>query len=92
MARLGGGGLLIIFGVISGFLPVLQGWMFIVAGLTLMAPESRHAREALAWAKAKIRRDGEHGDSGAADNGAADGSEADGRQTDEGQTERGNGK
>ncbi len=53
MARLGGGILLLIAGVISGFLPVLQGWMFILAGLALMAPESRRARELLDWAKEK---------------------------------------
>ena len=74
--RLGGGGALILFGVISGFLPVLQGWVFILLGLGMMAPESKRARAALEWAKAKVardtpasgdREDGEHGREGRRD-------------------------
>jgi len=41
-------------GVVSGFLPVVQGWVFILAGLTVMAPESQRARRLLEWAKEKI--------------------------------------
>ena len=49
--RIGGGCLLLCIGVIGGFIPVLQGWMFVLAGLTLMAPESRRIRRLLEWAK-----------------------------------------
>lgn len=54
--RLSLGGVLLLLGVIGGFIPVLQGWVFIVAGLSVMAPESTLAREALDWAKQKLRR------------------------------------
>ena len=49
------GTILILFGVVGGFIPILQGWIFVVAGLTLMAPESQLARRILDWAKEKIR-------------------------------------
>ncbi len=55
-ARLVGGGALVLFGVIGGFIPILQGWVFVLAGLALMAPESRMARRALTWAKARAGR------------------------------------
>jgi len=35
---------LIVFGIICGFLPVLQGWVFIVAGLAVLSSHSRYAR------------------------------------------------
>ncbi len=38
---------------------MLQGWIFIIAGLTLMAPESERARRALDWAKKKVGAGGE---------------------------------
>lgn len=41
-------------GIVSGFLPIVQGWVFILAGLTVMAPESHCARRLLAWAKEKV--------------------------------------
>jgi hypothetical protein len=50
------GSILLLIGVIGGFIPVLQGWIFILAGLTLMAPESRRARRALDWAKRRVKR------------------------------------
>jgi uncharacterized protein YqgC (DUF456 family) len=56
VARLSLGVLLLVVGVVGGFVPVLQGWLFIVAGLTVMAPESQTARAVLDWAKSKIRR------------------------------------
>ena len=55
--RLTLGSILLLIGVIGGFIPVLQGWIFILGGLTLMAPESRHARRALDWAKHRVKRD-----------------------------------
>ncbi|MFT4571818.1 MAG: hypothetical protein ACI8TX_000254 [Hyphomicrobiaceae bacterium] len=45
---------MLLVGVIGGFIPVLQGWIFVIAGLTLMAPESERARRALEWAKKKV--------------------------------------
>ena len=57
--RIVGGSLLLLIGVIGGFVPVLQGWIFVIAGLTLLAPESKRARRALDWAKAKVKR-GDH--------------------------------
>lgn len=42
-------------GIVSGFLPIVQGWVFILAGLTVMAPESHCARRLLHWAKEKFR-------------------------------------
>lgn len=54
--RLIGGTLLIVAGIIGGFIPILQGWMFVVAGLALMAPESRRASRALEWAKSKLAK------------------------------------
>ena len=41
-------------GIVSGFLPILQGWVFILAGLTVMAPESRRATRVLHWAREKV--------------------------------------
>ncbi|HYB98429.1 MAG TPA: PGPGW domain-containing protein [Candidatus Limnocylindrales bacterium] len=55
-ARLGIGSLLVLVGVISGFVPILQGWIFILAGLSIMAPESERARRVLDWAKKKFKR------------------------------------
>lgn len=82
--RLGGGGLLVTFGVISGFIPVLQGWAFILAGLGLMAPESEYARKALAWAKKKagISGDDESGDGLPSGDHPSDGQPTDGRPID----------
>jgi len=55
-ARLSIGSLLIVAGIISGFIPILQGWILIIAGLSIMAPESARAQKALDWAKAKLGR------------------------------------
>lgn len=44
IARLSIGSLLIVFGVIGGFIPVLQGWIFVLGGLSLLAQESDRAR------------------------------------------------
>jgi hypothetical protein len=54
--RLSTGGFLLLVGVIGGFIPILQGWVFIVAGLTVLAPESTLAQGALSWAKQKLAR------------------------------------
>jgi len=50
---------LIVVGVISGFVPILQGWIFILAGLAVLSKHSRFARR---WFK-KLK----HAGRGAAD-------------------------
>ncbi len=47
IARLSAGSVLIVVGVIGGFIPVLQGWVFILAGLSVLAQESDRARTLL---------------------------------------------
>jgi uncharacterized membrane protein YbaN (DUF454 family) len=47
IARLSAGSVLILVGVIGGFIPVLQGWVFILAGLSVLAQESERARTLL---------------------------------------------
>ena len=56
VVRLSVGAALVILGVIGGFIPILQGWIFILAGLTVMAPESRRARGALDWLKERVEK------------------------------------
>jgi len=38
---------LIAVGIVGGFIPVLQGWPFILAGLAILSSHSRFARAAL---------------------------------------------
>ena len=57
--RLVAGSILLIIGVIGGFIPVLQGWVFILLGLSIIAPESERARRLLEWAKKKAGVDDE---------------------------------
>jgi uncharacterized membrane protein YbaN (DUF454 family) len=47
---------LIALGVVGGFVPVLQGWVFIVAGLAVLSSHSRVARGVLDRLK-RIERD-----------------------------------
>ena len=58
--RITAGVVLILAGVVGGFIPILQGWVFILAGISLLSPESRTARRILLsirlWAKAVRRR------------------------------------
>ena len=55
-ARIAGGFVLLVLGVVGLFLPVLQGTAMIVAGLLLLAPEFPWARRLLLWAKRRFRR------------------------------------
>jgi uncharacterized membrane protein YbaN (DUF454 family) len=55
MFRLVAGSMLLIVGVIGGFIPVLQGWIFILLGLSIIAPESERARRLLEWARTKAQ-------------------------------------
>ena len=45
MLRLIVGIILLLMGLIGGLLPVIQGWMFAIPGLLLLAPESRIIRK-----------------------------------------------
>ena len=47
-----------LLGVIGAFVPVLQGWIFLLAGLSVMAPESPTAKRALDWVKRRLGRTG----------------------------------
>ena len=46
---------LLVIGVAGLVLPVLQGWVFILAGLAVLSSHSVWARTALDWLKAKGR-------------------------------------
>lgn len=41
------GVIFLILGVIGGFVPIMQGWIFILLGLLVLFPESRFAVSAL---------------------------------------------
>ena len=55
IARLSAGSLLILIGVIGGFIPVFQGWVFVLAGLSVLAQESDRARALLDRIRARTR-------------------------------------
>jgi uncharacterized membrane protein YbaN (DUF454 family) len=44
IARVSIGSLLLVVGVIGGFIPIFQGWIFVLAGLSLLAQESDRIR------------------------------------------------
>ncbi len=44
---------LVILGLIGGLIPVLQGWMFGIPGLILLARHFKWAKRILDWAKKK---------------------------------------
>lgn len=48
--------LLIGIGIVGGFVPVLQGWVFILAGLAVLSSHSAFARRLHEWAKSLGRR------------------------------------
>ena len=45
--------ILVIIGLIGGLIPVLQGWMFGVPGLILLARHFKWAQRVLDWARQK---------------------------------------
>ena len=55
IARLSAGSLLLVIGVIGGFIPVFQGWVFILAGLSVLAQESERVRALLDRIRARTR-------------------------------------
>ncbi|HNW92596.1 MAG TPA: PGPGW domain-containing protein [bacterium] len=54
--RVTGGILLIIAGIVSGFLPIVQGWLLILAGLALLAPHFPPAERLLVKLREKFKR------------------------------------
>ena len=56
IARLSVGSLLIVVGIIGGFIPVLQGWIFVLGGLSLLAQESDRARMLLEHVRDRFQR------------------------------------
>ena len=54
--KIGLGFLLILIGVIGGFIPIVQGWMFVLPGLAILATEFVWARRLLEKARARIGR------------------------------------
>jgi uncharacterized membrane protein YbaN (DUF454 family) len=46
---------LLAIGVVGFVLPILQGWIFVLAGLAVLSSHSRHARMAMDWIKRKTR-------------------------------------
>ena len=48
--------ILVILGLIGGLIPVIQGWVFGIPGLLLLARHFKWARRILDWAKSKIQR------------------------------------
>ena len=43
-------------GVIGGFIPVLQGWVFVVAGLLILSTEYEWAHRILVWVRNRFPR------------------------------------
>jgi len=50
------GFLLIIIGIIGGFIPIMQGWMFVVPGLAILATEFTWARKVNEWVKSRFKK------------------------------------
>lgn len=46
---------LLLFGVIGGFIPILQGWVFVLAGLAILSTEFRWAKKLNRWMKVKFK-------------------------------------
>ncbi len=50
------GVLLIIAGIIAGFIPIIQGWMLILAGLLLMGVKKETIKKWVKTAKDRIKK------------------------------------
>ena len=53
--RIVSGVLLLLCAVIGGLLPIIQGWIFVLPGLALLAPESRLVRKAIVKIRTRLR-------------------------------------
>ena len=54
-AKIGLGFALVIMGFIGGFIPIVQGWMFMLPGLAILATEFTWAKKIDDWVKAKFK-------------------------------------
>lgn len=52
------GWLCILLGIIGGLLPVVQGWIFTVAGLLILSSEYEWAHDLLVWFRKRFPRMG----------------------------------
>ena len=55
IVRLVSGILLLLLGIVGGLLPVIQGWMFVIPALLLLAPESRLIRRIVVKMRTKLK-------------------------------------
>ena len=55
IASISGGTVLILLGIVGLFLPILQGWLMILAGLALLSPHSKWAHSIMTWLKARLK-------------------------------------
>lgn len=51
--------LLVIVGIIGGFVPILQGWMFLIPGLIILADYFPPIHRLVEWAKRKAGKSAE---------------------------------
>lgn len=51
--RIGGGVTFLVLGIIGFFVPILQGFLFTLIGLTLLSRESRRVRRLLYWLRGR---------------------------------------
>jgi len=56
--RIGLGITLVIIGIIGGFIPILQGWMFMIPGLIILSDYFPPVKRLLNWAKKRARKAG----------------------------------
>ena len=55
VTRLAAGLFLTLLGLIGIVIPVMPQWPFLIPGLMLLAPESRHVRRLVVWLRARLR-------------------------------------
>ena len=56
---------MVVLGIIGGLLPIIQGWMFMIPGLLILAEYFPGIRRLVDWAKAKANLKKEGPDQGA---------------------------
>ena len=55
VGRISLGILLVILGIIGGFVPILQGWMFMIPGLLILSEYFPGVKRLVDWAKTKAK-------------------------------------
>jgi uncharacterized membrane protein YbaN (DUF454 family) len=63
--RISLGVVLVIIGIIGGFVPVLQGWMFMIPGLLILSEYFPGVKRLVDWAKSKANLTKKRPDQGA---------------------------